>query len=249
MSGLDGTRVIVTRAEHQAEDLARLLREAGAEPVFLSTIEIAPPADLQPLQNAAEHLDDYDWILFSSANAATALADHVKKPLSPPRARIAAVGTATREAVERLGWPVEVVPDKFVAESLVEALAARVQGCRILLPSAAVARNVIPNALKEVGATVEVVEAYRNVVPEGAAAKARILFSQRPLPEWITFLSPSAVENLLNMIDAGVLREMRIAAIGPVTSSALHKHGLSVSVQPEEHTTGAMVQAMAAYSY
>ncbi len=250
MNALAGTRVIVTRAEQQAADFAQLLRQAGAAVIFLPVIEIVPPADLQPLKDAAKRLDDYDWILFSSVNAVTALVDQLPESRkAKPRGKIAVIGSATREAVKQLGWRVEVMPEKFVAESLVSALAHHIQDRRVLLPSAAVTRNVVPDALRKLGATVDVVEAYRNVVPENAATKARDIFSQRPLPEWITFLSPSAVEHLVNIIGSGTISSLHIASIGSVTSSAIRKAGLSVSVQPEQHTTTALVQAMQVYNY
>jgi uroporphyrinogen III methyltransferase/synthase len=245
MSRLAGQRVVVTRAEHQAAELARPLRAAGAEVVLVPMIGIAPPADPEPLRRAATQIDQYDWIIFSSVNAVTALTSQLRPAAPPPRGRIAVVGTATRDAIVRLGWHVHVVPEEFVAESLVRALPASVlKDSRVLLPSAAVTREVIPRALQDLGAVVDVVEAYRNVIPEHSADQARRIFSSRPLPEWITFTSPSTVDNFVAAVGADPISDTRVASIGPVTSAAIKRHGLRVHAEPEEHTIAGMVQAM-----
>lgn len=242
MSRLAGKRVVVTRAEHQAEELARPLRTAGAEVILLPMIGIAPPADPEPLRRAARDINQYDWIIFSSVNAVTALARELQQSPAPLRARIAVVGAATRDAVLRLGWRVDVVPEEFVAESLVAALRApELKGRRILLPSAAITRDVIPRALRELGADLDVIEAYRNVLPEHSADDAKRIFSSHPLPDWVTFTSPSTVDNLVSAVP--VLR-VRVASIGPVTSDAIRRHGLSVDAEPHDHTIAGMVRAM-----
>lgn len=245
MSGLTDARVVVTRSLHQAEELARPLRERGAAVILLPMIEIAPPVDTGPLRRAAREIDEYDWIIFSSANAPAALAEHVNPGQGSPRARIAVVGAATRDAVEALGWKVDVVPEEFVAESLVNALSHEgLRTKRILLPSAAVTRDVIPPALRERGALVDVVEAYRNVMPKDAAAQARAVFSEDPLPDWITFTSSSCVDNLVSAVGTDSLSTVRIASIGPITSATIRRHGLAVHTEPQEHTIPALVQAM-----
>jgi uroporphyrinogen-III synthase len=208
-------------------------------------IEIAPPADTGPLRRAAREVDEYDWIIFSSTNAVAALAEYVEPGRGSPRARIAVVGAATRDAVEALGWKVDVVPQEFVAESLTDALSSSpLQAKHILLPAAAVTRDVIPRALRERGALVDVVEAYRNVMPEGAAAQARGVFSQHPQPDWVTFTSSSCVDNLVSAVGAGSLSNVRIASIGPVTSATVRRHGLSIHAEPEEHTITGLVEAI-----
>jgi len=167
MSSLRGQRIVVTRAPHQAEQLAAPLRELGADVVLLPVIAIVPPLDPRPLGAAAERIDDYDWIVFTSANAVTALAAQFPAGRARPRAHVAVIGAATREAVEEIGWTVDVMPPHFVAESLVAAMAAEpLEGKHVLLPCAAVTRDVIPRALFERGAIVHVVEAYRNMPPE-----------------------------------------------------------------------------------
>jgi len=245
MSGLAGCRVVVTRAAHQAEELARPLREAGAGVILLPMIEIAPPADLSPLRRAAAKIDEYDWIIFSSANAVAALASHLPAGQGAPRALIAVVGSATRDAVQQLGWQVNVMPAQFVAESLMAALPFDVlANRRILLPSAAVTRDVIPRALRNRGALVDVVEAYRNIVPEKSAAQAQLVFSADPLPHWVTFTSSSAADNLVAAVGTDTLSMVRIASIGPITSATIRRYGLHVNAEPQEHTVPELVKAM-----
>lgn len=245
MSGLRGARVVVTRASHQAEELARPLRERGSAVILLPMIEIAPPADTSPLRRAAREIDEYDWVIFSSTNAVEALAEYIEWGQGSPRAQIAVIGAATRDAVEALGWKVDVVPEQFVAESLVDALSpGALHEKRVLLPSAAVTRDVIPRALRERGAVVDVIEAYRNVMPENSAAQARTIFSESPLPDWVTFTSSSCVDNLVSAVGAQALSKIRIASIGPVTSATIRRHGMAVHAEPEEHTISGLVEAM-----
>lgn len=245
MSSLSGQRIVVTRAPHQAEQLAAPLRELGADVILLPVIGIVPPLDRGPLETAAKRLDEYDWIVFTSANAVAALAAQFTGERVRPRARIAVIGAATREAVEEIGWAVDLLPPEFVAESLVEAIATEpLAGKRVLMPCAAVTRDVIPRALSVLGADVHVVEAYRNAPPEGVAERARQVFSTRPPPDWVTFTSSSAVENLVKFVGGDALKNVRIATIGPITSQSVSKHGLRVAAEPAEHTVAGLVAAM-----
>ena len=245
MSALAGQRVIVTRAAHQAEELAEPLRRLGADVILLPVIAICAPADPRPLRAAAERLGRYDWVVFTSVNAVTAIEQELAPGVAPPRARIAAVGNATRRAVEKLGWKVDVVPENFVAEALAEEVPQEsLRGHRVLLASAAVTRDVLPQALMDKGAIVDVVEAYRNVLPDEAIALAAQIFSRSPKPDWVTFTSSSAVDNLVKLAGADRLRGLKIACIGPVTAASVHRHGLQVDVQPDEHSVTALVEAI-----
>ena len=129
------------------------------------------------------------------------------------------------------------MPDEYVAESLVKAFARTdLKGKRMLLPRAAVARDLIPSELAKLGAQVDVVEAYRNIVPADAAARAREVFSAEKKPDWITFTSSSTVKNLLAIAGREALEGVRIASIGPVTSSTLRAHGLKVDAEAKQFT-------------
>jgi uroporphyrinogen III methyltransferase/synthase len=241
---LAGLSIVVTRAAHQAEELAAPLRILGAEIILLPVIEIAPPADSAPLQEAAAHSREYDWIIFTSANAVAAFAAELREPLYSRRTRVAAIGPATHDVAEQYGFEVSLTPDKFVAESLVAAFGdEKLEGCRILIPSAAVTRNVVPRELRSRGAKVDVVEAYRNVIPATAPSRARAVF-QEPFPDWVTFASSSAVDHLLVLVGTEVLENVKIASIGPITSETARKHGLSVTAEAREHINTGLVDAI-----
>lgn len=239
---LEGLRIVVTRAAHQAESMAAPLRKLGAEVIFLPVIAIAPPADPRPLQEAARRAAEYDWIIFTSTNAVEAFA-----PLVHNLPRIAAIGPATRRAAEQHGLFVSLTPDKYNAESLVEAFGLdSLEGRRILIPSSAIARDTAPLALTARGAHVNVVEAYRNVIPPDAARHAAEVFRD-PLPHWVTFASPSAVDNLIELTGLELLRHVRIASIGPTTSECVRKHSLTVTVEATPSTVDGLVQAILEY--
>ncbi len=241
---LAGKRIVVTRAAHQAEELARPLRELGAEVILVPVIGIARPADPGRLRDAAMHADEYDWIIFTSANGARAFAAELSDSPAKCTARVAAVGSATREIAEQYGFKVTLVPERYIAESLVEAFADHdVNGCRILIPSAAVTRDIVPAELRRRGAQVDVVEAYRNVIPHEAAACAADAFRQ-PYPDWVTFASSSAVDNLVQLIGTARLQLVKIATIGPITSKTVRKHGLPVAAEAVPHTMEGMVKAI-----
>ena len=246
MCNLTGMRIVVTRATHQAEELAGPLRDLGAEVILAPVIGIAGPADPAPLREAAAQCDQYDWIIFTSANAVTAFAAELPQPHASCRPRVAAIGSATRQAAEKNGFAVAVVPAEYVAESLVEALGKQdLTGQRILIPSAAVTRDVVPQALRELGARVEQVEAYRNVIPSGAQERVAEVFREA-YPDWVTFTSSSAVENTSKLAGLEALRKVKIAAIGPITSATVRKLGLAVSAEARVPSAAGLVEAVCA---
>ena len=243
-----GQRIVVTRAREQAGELAARLRELGAEAIEFPTIEFLPPADPAPLDAAIARLASYDWIVFTSANGVHRFIERLDASAHDLRslgARIAAIGPATRAALERLHLKVDVTPPEYVAEGLLAALASEdLEGQRILLPRAAVARDTLPRELARRGARVDVVEAYRTAIPQGAAAQAREIFSGARRPEWITFTSSSTVTNFLEAAGARALEGVRAASIGPVTSATARRHGIEVSVEAAEYTTEGLVSAI-----
>lgn len=245
MRSLEGVRIVVTRAAHQAEELAQPLRELGAEVLLLPTIAIGPPSNPGPLRLAAAKANEYDWIIFTSANALNRFVSELPFPVAQCAARIAAVGAATRRAAERQGFNVSLTPEEYVAESLLAAFEPiDLKDRRILLPSAALTRDLIPDELRKRGAQVDVVEAYRNVIPEDAAERAPAIFRE-PYPHWVTFASPSAVENLVKIAGPEVLANVKIASIGPITSQAIRKFALTVTAEANPHTVAGMVQQIA----
>jgi len=245
VQALAGVRIVVTRAASQAEELAQPLRDLGAEVLLLPMIEIGPPADPGPLRTAAARVKEYDWIVFTSANAVQAFAALLPEQALNSGPRIATVGESTRRAVEELGWIVSLTPAEYIAEALIESFGEHdLRARRILIPSSAIARDAVAAGLRNRGAHVDVVEAYRNVLPRDAAERARNVFRE-PFPDWVTFASSSAVRNLVQVAGAGTLRRVKIASIGPATSKTVAELGLEVTVEAAPHTVKGLVEAIA----
>lgn len=256
---LAGRQVVVTRAAAQAGPLLAALRAAGAEPIALPAIAIAPPGDAEPLERAARTAaaGGYDGYIFTSQNAVAAFfaaGERWGLSRAGPRGWVCAIGPATARALGERGWAPDLVPPEFVAESLVAALADReLAGQRILLPRAAGAREVVPRALAARGARVEAVAAYRTVAPAGEAERARELFpadARQARPEAVLFTSSSTARHLAEMLGAEFrerLRGVLLAAIGPVTAATLRELGLSVGLTAEEFTAAGLAAALAAF--
>jgi uroporphyrinogen III methyltransferase/synthase len=248
---LFGQRVVVTRDRRQAGELSTRLRSLGAEPVEVPVIDIRAAADTGPLDAAIERLESYDWLIFTSVNGVRFFLERLDssgRDLRSLRARVCAIGPATREALAALHLKVDIMPEQYVAESLVSALEQYdLRGKRVLLPRAAVARDLVPVELRSRGARVDVVEAYRTVVPDDAPDRAREAFSERKRPAWVTFTSSSTVKNFLAVAGKEALRGVRIATIGPVTSATARAHGLEVAVEATPFTTEGLVAAIASF--
>lgn len=247
---LAGVSVVVTRAREQASGFAAKLGQLGARVRELPVIEIREPADAAPLEAAIARLESYDWLIFTSVNGVERFLERLdasKRDLRALRARIAAIGPATRKAVEALHLKVDLLPAEYVAESLVAAFESEpLGGKRILLPRAAVARDTAPEALRARGAHVDVVEAYRTGIPEDAAERAARIFGTGEAPDWITFTSSSTVNNCVAAAGVAALSRVRIASIGPVTSRTCREHGLEVVVEASPFTTDGLVEAILA---
>lgn len=249
---LAGLRVLVGRARHQAGALSSGLRELGATVIEIPFIEIRRPKSYQPLDTALKNLPSYDWLILTSANGVEAVWDRLKHlRLSKRhlrRLKVAAIGPATRKAIEKRGIRVDVVPEEYVAESVVKSLRKQVAGKRILLARAKVARDVIPRELQKLGARVDVVEAYETVVPKTSRVRLRtILKDPKRQPHVVTFTSSSTVKNFValsgNIVWRGRPRP-RFASIGPVTSSTLRELGLPVDVEAKQYTIPGLIAAI-----
>jgi uroporphyrinogen III methyltransferase / synthase len=247
---LFGQRIVVTRAKGQADALASRLQALGALAIELPTIEIRPPADPAPLDRAIANLASYDWLIFTSANGVRFFLDRLDRSpvdLRSLQARICAIGPATRAAVEALHLKVDLMGAEYVAEGLLAAFAAHdLAGRRVLLPRAAVARDLVPVELRKRGAQVDVVEAYRTVVPQDAAQRAREIFASPRAPDWITFTSSSTVRNFVAIVDAGAeaLAGVKVASIGPVTSRTARELGIQVAAEARQFTIDGLVEAV-----
>lgn len=248
---LAGRRILVTRAAKQAGKLSERLLALGAIPVEVPVLEILPPADFAPLDAALRQLDRYDWLILTSTNAVRAVAERASdtgisfQRSAPPQ--VAAVGQATAAEAERAGLKVAVIPESYVAESLVSALEAQIAGKRILLARAAVARDVIPDALSKSGAAVDVVDAYRNAMP--AAAPERLL---RALAEGIdaaTFTSSSSATHLAEAAKAAGIAfpfaGVPAISIGPITSQTLRDLGWPPAAEADPYDIPGLIAAVA----
>jgi uroporphyrinogen III methyltransferase/synthase len=243
---LFGKRIVATRAREQADALASRLSALGAGVVELPTIEIRPPADCAPLDRAIAQLDTYDWLVFTSANGVRFFLDRLdagENDLRKLRAKICAIGPATRAAVEALHLKVDLMGKEYVAEGMLEAFADHdLVEKRILLPRAAVARDLVPAELARRGARVDVVEAYRTVPPEQLAGQAREVLASRP--DCVTFTSSSTVRNLVQAAGAEALRGIPVASIGPITTQTARQLGVEVAAQAKVFTVAGLVDAV-----
>ena len=245
---LSGRRVVVTRARAQASDFAARLAELGADVVQLPTIRVADPEDPEPLRRAAREAGGYRWIVFTSANGVerfwAALSREGRDARSLAPARVCAIGPATAAELERRGVRADLVPDEFVAEAALEALASTgdLAGARILLPRAAEARAVLPEGLRARGAVVDDVMAYRTV-QDGSGADAVRRRLEAGEIDVVTFTASSTVRSFASLVGTNVGRA-KVASIGPVTSGTLRELGMPVDVEATEYTIPGLVAAV-----
>ncbi len=222
-------------------------------------IEIRKPRSYKPLDSALKNLRGYDWLILTSVNGVDALWERLhklrltKKQLK--HLKVAAIGPATKKAIEKRGVKVNVVPEEYVAESVVESLRDQVSGKRVLLARAKVARDVIPRELRGLGAVVDVVEAYETMVPESSRTRLRTnLKDAKRRPHVITFTSSSTVRNFVALLGknmwrgrprprkAKCIRRHPFRFNRPVTSSTLRELGLPVDIEAKEYTIPGLIK-------
>ena len=244
-------RILVSRAREQASALSQRLRNAGAEVLEIPFIVIREPESFAQLDEALRRTGDYDWLILTSVNGVRALFrrshEIAVEPSSLAHLKIAAIGPATKAAIERHGLKVDVMPEEYVAESVVRSLRAKVKGQRVLLVRAKVARDVIPQQLRDAGAEVAVIEAYETVVPRASAHKLQSTLQDREHPvNVITFTSSSTANNFVSLLGhkPGALDAVKLASIGPVTSATLRQLGLTVDIEAREYTMAGLVDAI-----
>jgi uroporphyrinogen-III synthase len=243
-------RVLITRAAHQAVKLSEGLRAAGAEPIEVPMLEIRPPDSLAHLDESLRQLKEYDWLILTSANAVRVLAVRAAEQeislADHARTRIAAIGSATAEAARKAGFKVDLVPDTYAAEGLVDKLAGEARGKRFLLARAADARDVVPDALRQAGATVDVVEAYRNVLPDKAPELLRDAL-KKPI-DAVTFSSSSGVTHLaIAAKRAGIafpFAGVAAVSIGPITSRTLRSLGWEPAAEANPSDVPGLIDAV-----
>lgn len=247
---LFGWRVLVTRAQSPRSTLARELAQAGAEVIEAPATRIEP-LDAGKLSGAIAHLDAYDWVVFTSQNGVELFWSELRACALDARVfaglRVAAVGPATAEALLARGIAVDITPERFVAEGLLEALAVeKVRGARVLYVAAEGARGVLPNGLADLGATVDVVSIYRSMPDDAVCATIREFAASANDRTVAAFTSASAVRAFADA-SGDAARNVLAATIGPATTLAAREAGLQVCVEATRSTIPALVEAIVAY--
>ena len=250
---LFGKRVLVTRSRTQASTLSELLAREGALPIEIPAIEISAVDDYSTIDRAISSLQSYDWIIFTSANGVDAIFSRMAALGLDSRAlggvKVGAIGPATAAALELRGINPDRVPGEFVSEAMVEALSdVDLNKARVLLPRSEIARDELATGLARLGALVEDLPVYRTVTPQESRAKALKALNDGTI-DIVTFTSSSTVANLVDMLDgnAGLLDDLTIACIGPITTNKAKDLGLNVNIMAREYTTAGLVQAMKDY--
>jgi uroporphyrinogen III methyltransferase/synthase len=245
---LFGKRIVVTRATQQAPILSEKLRELGADAIEMPATQIAR-LDLGPLRHSIDTISDYDWLIFTSQNAVAIFWEQLLGRGKDSRAlaglKIAAVGPATAGALLEHGITVDVIPQRFVAEGLLETIRERddVSGSKVLYITAEGARDVLPAGLREMGAELAIIEAYRTIPDgEGAATLARAIEAGKV--DLATFTSASAVRGYIDAVGEDLALRVPAASIGPQTSDALREAGIEVKAEAEESTIDGLVSAV-----
>ncbi|MGP8154334.1 MAG: uroporphyrinogen-III C-methyltransferase [Smithella sp.] len=250
---LFGKNIVITRPEKQADDLAQLLIKEGANPIHFPTIKIVPPPDWRCLDNAIKKMEDYDWLIFTSANGVSFFFERLFAKAKDIRnlkgIKICCIGPATEQQVQSKGIRVDLIPEKFISEGILESFSGiNLRGKKILIARAAKAREVLPEGLKKLGAQVDVVTAYVTVNSGKKKSDLKALFKENQV-DVITFTSSSIVNNFVKIMgrNFSLPKGVKIACIGPVTAAAAKKVGLSVHIHQEEYTMEGLVQALIDY--
>ena len=255
---LSGCRVMVSRAKKQAGALSSTLKELGCQVIEVPFIEIRKPSSFKPLDTVLRNLATYDWLILTSVNGVEAMFERMAKRKLDNSAlshlKIAAIGPATKSAIEKHGLSVSVTPKEYVAESVVASLHKRAKGKRVLLVRAKVARDVIPRELRKAGATVDVIEAYETVVPKQSKERLQKTLRGNRKPHAITFTSSSTVRNFVALLGLRSARSalkkparhrgVHSASIGPVTSATLREFGLPVDIEAKKFDIPGLVAAI-----
>jgi len=252
---LAGKKILITRARDQSGGFANQLKKIGAEVIEFPTIEMVAPIRWGEVDRAMDRLKSYDWIIFTSANGVgffwQRLAERRKLHPFPSSLKVCAIGPATALQLKEKGVSVHYVPEKFVAESILEGFEKMfVKGKRILLARAKKARDILPKGLRKMGAEVDVVAVYRTVRPRGGAKKLQKLLAEGKI-DVITFTSSSTVNHFAELLKTENLKKLlkgvAIACIGPVTARTAKERGLKVRIQPKQYTIPDLTRAIAEY--
>lgn len=246
---LSGKRIIVTRPAEQVGSLSKKLQDLGAITIEIPTIEIEPPLETLQIDNSIRHLAEYDWLVFTSVHGVEFFLERIsalKVPLNILNGvRVAAIGAATSHSLSHAGREPDYVPPEFLSERIVDGL-GDLHGKRVLLPRADIASNKLPLSLRERGAAVDEIVAYRTRPPRELKSE-RLKDAFKTGVDVVTFTSPSTVNNFVNALGAElveIMKNVRVTCIGPVTFEAAKRAGLNVTVVADPHTIDALVEAI-----
>ncbi len=250
---LSGKHILVTRPENQAESFASLLRQEGAIPVLLPTIETIPPDSWIPVDQAIASLGKYQWLIFTSVNGVNFFCRRFEglnhNPSQLKHFNIISVGPKTAAALEKRGLSSKLIAEKFLGEGILQALAdTPVSGKHFLLPRALKAREILPETLRQRGATVDIIPVYQTVFPKKSAGKINKLFTDQQKIDILTFTSSSSVSNLVEHCPQPLIiervRRLPTACIGPVTTQTALELGLDVQIEASRYTVEGLIEAM-----
>jgi len=245
-----GKRVVITRPLQQAAAFSKRLRELGAIPVEFPTIEIVPVKNTDELDRAIRSLNDYDWVIFTSACGVRFFLEHMAgmrvRDETWKELKVAAIGPATAAALEKGGKKADYVPTEYLSEEIAVGL-GDMRGRRVLLPRADIASQKLPALLRDRGALVDDIIAYRTMIPRHLTLESLKSILAEGV-DLIVFTSPSAVRNLAQITGhdalASFLRDIKVACIGPVTADAVEELGIDVHVVAKTHTIDGVVEAV-----
>jgi len=252
---LFGKTVVVTRAREQASDFRLLLEEQGAQCLEFPTIEVIPPANWGPVDQAIQNLDHYDWVIFTSINGVRFFFQRLQEKGEDVRAlhgiKVGAIGPKTAAGLEERGLRLDFIPAEYRAEAVIDGLGAdEVRGKRFLLPRAAKAREILPEKIEEMGGRIDVVTVYETIRPTGKREEVRDLLKKGVI-SCITFTSSSTVQNFAEMFPEddlpSLVENASVACIGPITAQTAREHGLEVKIMPGEYTIEALTAEVVEY--
>jgi uroporphyrinogen III methyltransferase / synthase len=230
------------------------LRELGVSCIEFPTIEIIPPSDWAPLDNAIEHIENYNWLLFTSVNGVKSFFKRLFENGKDVRAlrdiRVCTIGPKTAEVVREYGIIPDMVPPEYRAEAVIsEFRKLKAKNLKVLIPRAKEAREILPDELRKMGVQVDVVDAYITIMPENKVAAILKMLEAGEI-DMITFTSSSTVTNFMGMFENNAdqvkewLKHVDIASIGPITSETAGKLGLKVTVEPTDYTIEALTEVI-----
>lgn len=251
---LFGKTVIVTRPKEQSHEFIRLLEDRGANVIPFPTIEITPPRSYKALDRAINEIEHYDWIVFTSVNGVKSFFSRLKELNKDLRelhgAKIAAIGDITASEIMNMGIKVDIVPDEFRAEGLIKIFKKhRIKDAKVLIPRARIARDILPESLKKLGAKVDVVTSYITKKPSKSKTNHICKLLDEHTVDLITFTSSSTARNFFELIPdfKQYKKKPVIASIGPITAQTIREFGYRAQISPKQYTVLHLVEEIANY--